>query len=585
MPASFEPGQAIHIYRILKMLGAGGMGAVYEAIQDPIGRRVALKILHAQYAGDPAVMNRFFNEARAVNIIAHPGLVQVSDFGRTADGTAYLVMELLNGDTLAARIKQRRRLPAAEALQILQQLTSALAAAHTHGIVHRDLKPSNVMLVPHPAVPSGEQVKIVDFGIAKLLDENMQQHGGGLRTETGKLLGTPQYMAPEQAKTSKVDGQADVYAVGAMAYEMLSGQMPYQMKPDELVWALLARKLYDPPPDLATVEPTIPTEIARLVMSLLAHEPAQRPTMAQLDSMLCRLLGFDPARRSGMHAMVDGQGPATVSGMATVDAPAEALLTPSRSPTIDEQPGAPPPNLPAPPPASSGSAPKPADGVVANEMQAISTAPVRSSGPAAIAPVPAATPASSAPTRRVRWIVGIIALVVFEAVGVAVYLMPSRPSGRDAGADGHENSGPGKTPLASPPDLAAAVDLARLTDLAPPTTPQPPTDAKPKDQPHPRTVHQAHCAAATVTEACIHGKNIGRELRSKVISALQDSKVRLCAGERLVVGTGENGVRLVEAPDRLPGRVLNDFRLILGGYLDVNPRSGEIDILCSAPVR
>ena len=170
MPVSFEPGRVIHIYRIVRMLGEGGMGAVYEAVQDPIGRRVALKILHSQYATDPAVMNRFFNEARAVNMVAHPGLVQVSDFGRTADGTAYLVMELLSGNTLAQRLRQRSRLEVDEALQILHQLTSALMAVHQVGIVHRDLKPSNVILLPNSAVIGGEQVKIVDFGIAKLLD-------------------------------------------------------------------------------------------------------------------------------------------------------------------------------------------------------------------------------------------------------------------------------------------------------------------------------------------------------------------------------------------------------------------------------
>ena len=233
----------------------------------------------------------------------------------------------------------------------------------------------------------------------------------------------------------------------------------------------------------------------------------------------------------------------------------------------------------------SGPAPKAGGGVVAHEMHAISTAPVRSSGSVAMAPVPAATPSAPAPAIRGRWIAGIIALVVVEAIGIAVYLMPGRPSGRNSGSDGHRDLGPYKTPLASPPDLAAHVDLARPLDLAQPAAPQPPTDARPKDQPHARTPHQSHCAPVAVAEACIHGKNIGRELRGKVISALHDSKLRLCAGERLVVGTGENGVRIVDAPDRLPELVLNDFRLILGGYLDVNPRSGEIDILCSAPVR
>ena len=397
MPVSFEPGQVIHIYRIMRLLGEGGMGAVYEAMQDPIGRRVALKILHSQYATDPTVMNRFFNEARAVNMVAHPGLVQVSDFGRTADGTAYLVMELLSGDTLAQRLRQRGRLEADEALQVLHQLTSALTAVHQVGIVHRDLKPSNVILTPNSAVTGGEQAKIVDFGIAKLLD---QGEGGALKTSTGHILGTPQYMAPEQAKTPKVDGRADVYSVGAMAYEMLSGRMPYQMDPGELVWALLARKMFDPPPELAQLEPKLPKELAKLVMTLLSREPAERPTMAQLDLVLCRLRGVEPQKRSGIHATVAPEEPRSPSDLRTMDAPLAVPLPPHRSPTVDELPGVPPPHLISPPRPVSHAAFFHQGGAVAEELLSVSTAPiaVKALMPAGMPPTAAAAPpASDAP--------------------------------------------------------------------------------------------------------------------------------------------------------------------------------------------
>jgi serine/threonine protein kinase len=278
------------------------MGAVYEAVQESIGRRVALKILHPKFASDPAVMTRFFNEARAVNIIEHPGLVQCSDFGRTPDGTAYLVMEFLKGETLGERIKRLKKLPLTDALHIGSQLAAALAAAHTHGIVHRDIKPSNVLLVANPAVPSGEQAKILDFGIAKLLDENL--HQGAALTETGKILGTPQYMAPEQAKTTRVDGRADVYSVGVLLYEMLSGQLPFPREAEDTAWAVLVKKMSDEPIDLAVIEPSLPKEVTGLVMSLLVRQPAARPTMAELEVALCHLLGLDPTRRSGFHATV-----------------------------------------------------------------------------------------------------------------------------------------------------------------------------------------------------------------------------------------------------------------------------------------
>ena len=398
-------------------------------------------------------------------------------------------------------------------------------------------------------------------------------------------------MAPEQAKTPKVDGRADVYSVGAMAYEMLSGRMPYQMDPGEPVWALLARKMFDPPPELAEIEPKLPKELAQLVMTLLAREPAERPTMAQLDSVLCRLRGIDPKKRSGIHATVAAAEPIDPSGRVTLDAPVAVPLTPHRSPTVDELPGAPPPHLLSPPRPVSPTALGYGDGAVAEEMPSVSTAPIAAKAqvPAAVPPAHVAaspTPtASSPPARPTAWLLGIMAVVMASVIALVAYLAPGRSDNRPRGQQGR---------LTTVHDLAASTDLAALTDLTHPADLGLPaasvrsTDAKPKDQPHLRASHGAHCATVTVTAACLHGKNLGQELRRRILAALgdPDSKLlRLCAGERLVVRIGDSGVRLVDAPERLPAKVQKDFELILDGHLDGISHSGEIEILCSAPVR
>mgnify|MGYP002140519901 CR=1 FL=1 len=175
------------------MLGKGGMGTVFEAVHEAIERRVAIKILHPEYARTSEFAARFFNEARAVNKIDHPGLVQVNDYGQTPDGTAYIVMEYLRGETLGARLKRTNGvIPLTESLRMLRQVASALAAAHGKGIVHRDLKPDNIMLVPDPETPGGERSKLLDFGIAKVVEEARSGNTGA--------IGSPFWMAPEQTE-------------------------------------------------------------------------------------------------------------------------------------------------------------------------------------------------------------------------------------------------------------------------------------------------------------------------------------------------------------------------------------------------
>jgi serine/threonine protein kinase len=214
-------------YRVIRQLGKGGMGVVYEAVHDAIERRVAIKVLHPEYAKDRETAARFFNEARAVNRIEHPSLVQISDYGHTGEGTAYLIMEFLRGESLADRLDRLRaagqRLAVTEVVRITWQIADALRAAHAKQIVHRDLKPGNLMLVRDPIAPGGERVKVLDFGIAKLMEN------GTRRTSTGAVMGTPLYMSPEQCRgAGEVDERSDVYSLGAMLYE--SHPLPFSVE-------------------------------------------------------------------------------------------------------------------------------------------------------------------------------------------------------------------------------------------------------------------------------------------------------------------------------------------------------------------
>jgi serine/threonine-protein kinase len=272
---------------VLRKLGQGGMGAVYEAVHEEIGRRAAIKILLPEFALDQQNILRFFNEARAVNIIQHPGLVGVFESGRLDDGAAYIVMEYLEGELLSGRLQRAGRLPGKTALTLVRQIASALAAAHSKRIVHRDLKPDNIMLVPDPETPDGERVKIFDFGIAKLRTDSLgpsRNVGLEFRTATGMIMGTPTHMAPEQCRgASDVTGKADVYALGVILYQSLIGHPPFVASS---AGELLSMHLRDQPTPLRKLDKTISEDIADLVQRMLAKEPNDRPEMSEVVAAL-----------------------------------------------------------------------------------------------------------------------------------------------------------------------------------------------------------------------------------------------------------------------------------------------------------
>ena len=268
-------GMLIGNYRLLEKLGEGGMGTVYRAEHPGLGRFAAVKLLRAEYAQDTEIVLRFFDEARAVNKIRHKHILDVFDLGRTPEGVAYLIAELLLGEDLDHRLKRKKSLPIEEVCSILSQTCDALQAAHSAGIVHRDLKPENIFLCERDG--DSDFVKVVDFGIAKLLEPGTD---GLARTKTGIVMGTPHYMSPEQATGKKqLDGRADLYSLGIILYECLSGQTPFSG--DTMAGVVMQHVLEKPPPlKKVALNRDIPEALSELTMRLLEKDPAQRPANA-----------------------------------------------------------------------------------------------------------------------------------------------------------------------------------------------------------------------------------------------------------------------------------------------------------------
>jgi serine/threonine protein kinase len=264
-------GRAIGHYRIQSFVARGGMGTVYRAEHHLIGKAAAVKVLRPELSRQPEVVQRFFNEARAASAIRHPGIIEVYDFGHLPDGRAYIVMELLQGETLAARLERCGRLSELSAAMIGRGISVALAAAHGLGIVHRDLKPDNIFLVPDPEMPTGERCKVLDFGIAKLDTGDLSS---ARNTRTGTCIGTPLYMSPEQARGSAdLDHRSDLYSLGCMLHEMVTGDPPFMA---DGAAEILAMHLYGEIVPLVERVPEMSPAFAAVIEALLAKRPDDR---------------------------------------------------------------------------------------------------------------------------------------------------------------------------------------------------------------------------------------------------------------------------------------------------------------------
>lgn len=267
-------GQTVGNYHITDVVGAGAMGQVFLGEHPQIGRKVAVKVLNFQLSSNSDMSTRFLSEARAVNRIDHPNIVQVFDFGTLPDGRLYLVMEFLKGRDLGSYMDEKRRLSLRETMEILDQLASGLDAAHEAGIIHRDLKPDNIFLVEGKG---GLQVKIVDFGVAKLLEPDLR---AGERTATGLIMGTPAYMSPEQATgdVNNIGPASDLYALGIIVYRMLSARLPIE---GDFVPQILLKHISEPPTPISRFLPDFPLAVWEVLARTLAKAPADRPKTAR----------------------------------------------------------------------------------------------------------------------------------------------------------------------------------------------------------------------------------------------------------------------------------------------------------------
>jgi eukaryotic-like serine/threonine-protein kinase len=306
------PGTMVGDYRLTRRVAVGGMGEVYAAEQPVIGKRVAVKVIRADLCNDQAELARFVHEARTVSSLRHPGLVDVYGFGTLPDGRSYFVMEWLHGESLAERM-EREPLKLGEALAIFGQITDALLVVHEQKIIHRDLKPENIFLVP-----VGDDrmiVKLLDFGLAKLVTAEGSQR----LTRPGTILGTPEYMSPEQGRGREIDLKSDVYSLGCVAYEMILGESPFSGdSPGDL---LLAHVLDRPRPP-RQLWPSLPEPIDTLLLWMLEKDPAKRPTIPMVRAALRAMGAIDSAR---FVLPAPGVMPASSREVAALRTPARVL--------------------------------------------------------------------------------------------------------------------------------------------------------------------------------------------------------------------------------------------------------------------
>ncbi|HEX8336510.1 MAG TPA: serine/threonine-protein kinase, partial [Pyrinomonadaceae bacterium] len=268
-------GRRIGRYEIIALLGAGGMGEVYLAYDTGLGRKVALKLLPPLFTNDPERLRRFRGEARAASALNHPNILTIYEIGQ-ADGRHFIATEYVDGLTLRQRM-ERTRMPTGEKLDVALQVAGALAEAHVAGIIHRDIKPENIML------RGNGLAKVLDFGLAKLADGEAPPEAEGptralVNTEPGTIMGTVQYMSPEQVRGQDLDGRSDVWSLGCVLYEMLTGRAPFEEKNfGDLVVAIL----HGDPPSLTDLAPEVPVDVAVLVARALAKRREDRFSSAK----------------------------------------------------------------------------------------------------------------------------------------------------------------------------------------------------------------------------------------------------------------------------------------------------------------
>lgn len=312
-------GQQVAQYVIQRELAKGGMGVVYLAKHSKLEQRAAVKVLSDDLAIDPEhkqFVARFFDEARAITRLKHPNIVKIFDLGQLPNGTVYILMEFLEGESLLQLLDRygvRGGMPVGVAVSIAQQLASAMAEAHRNSVLHRDLKPANVIVVPDSDGDAGVRPILIDFGLARMLDSPYR------RTKTGTVMGTPLYMSPEQCLGEECDDRTDVYSLGSMLFEMLCGHAPFEGSGQQIFF----RKASTDAPSLESQKPELPGPVCSLVNAMIQRDRKQRPSMQSVAKQLRQLLG-------AIHPKEDQALDTVVPFAKTLLAPVVAAPTPVR---------------------------------------------------------------------------------------------------------------------------------------------------------------------------------------------------------------------------------------------------------------
>lgn len=587
-------------YRVVQQVGKGGMGAVYAAVNLATGSRAALKVLTLDVHSQPELFVRFQNEARAANQSGHPGVVPVYDAGQMEDGTPYLVMPFLDGESLSARIRRAlmspQRVLGMSGLWMIGDIASALAATHERGIIHRDLKPANVMLVSDPSTLTGERAMVLDFGVAKLCSDEL--------TRKGAMLGTPMYMALEQFRdAAAVDGKADVFSLGCIGYQILTGRLPH---PGPTHFEIMGQRQEDPIVPLAQVAPAVPSQVAKLIMAMLEKNPDGRPTMPTVEMEVRAALGLPPLRVTSRQASVFSQS-------ITADTLDQALETagPSASASLSADPasGAHTPSLSLPMPSVDAGVTPSAERVagevsppglaipqdVPQSLSQVATAPVPmpilTAGPKALTigavpsqQVPAQMSSPSALTiaeQRARYKLYLAGVVLFMSVSLSVWwVVRPGPQARPSQAMTHAVSAPPTQPknTAVEPNNVVPVPDSVTT---PPTTIEP--AAQMPSAPTPVVVKEPPRAprCETVTAKCVSSPlNIKVEQKEEIAASFQQALVPVCGGESFLFTWKSGQLKLSKSPKGFTADKQNLLKLSLTGNLRSPELVGPVTIRC-----